>query len=88
MKVVIDISDKEYKYAVENKFLDLNGTHLGEIITNGVSLPKGHGRLIDADELKNETYTMTEWNGDVHQIIYKASLDDAPTVIPADKENE
>lgn len=45
---------------------------------------KGHGRLIDADKLKEETYTTTEWNGDVHQIIYRISLDDAPTIIERD----
>lgn len=37
-------------------------------------------RLIDADALKKELYTMTEWNGDVHRVIYEISIDDAPTV--------
>lgn len=37
-------------------------------------------RLIDADELKKEIYTMTEWNGDVHRVIYASSIDDAQTV--------
>ena len=37
-------------------------------------------RLIDADKLKQEVYTTTEWNGDVHRIIYETSVDKAPTV--------
>ena len=82
MQIVIDIPKEMYETIKD-------GTYCGSLyeeLKNGILLPKGHGRLIDADALKEETYTMTEWNGDVHQIIYKASLDDAPTIIEADKE--
>jgi hypothetical protein len=65
-------------------------------ISNGIPLPKGHGRLIDADALKksNEEYiiaypmdeeecmrnTMVRWIND--------DITDAPTIIEADKESE
>ena len=51
-------------------------------------LPKGHGRLIDADKLKNDTQTMTEWNGDVFRCVTERTIDLAPTIIEADKESE
>lgn len=94
MQIVIDIPD-EYKELFENdrckrKFDSLATNEFGYVLRNafknGILLPKGHGRLIDADALKEETYTMTEWNGDVHQIIYKASLDDALTIVEPYKE--
>ena len=51
-------------------------------IANGTPLPKGHGRLIDADALKNE------WKNGFHKKIVDALMDDAPTIIEADKEQE
>ena len=48
MKIVIDIPIEHYNHIVfENNGID----ELREIIRNGTPLPKGHGRLIDADEL-------------------------------------
>lgn len=44
--------------------------------------------MIDRRELKKDVYTTTEWNGDVHRIIYEASVDDAQTIIEADSEYE
>ena len=61
---------------------------LVECVRRGTPLPEGHGDLIDRRELKKDVYTTTEWNGDVHRIIYEASVDDAPTIIEADKESE
>ena len=58
------------------------------IRNGGVKLPKGHGDLIDRRELKKEVYTTTEWNGDIHRIIYEASIDDANPIIKAEKEGE
>ncbi len=53
-----------------------------EGVVNGTPLPKGHGRLIDADALKNE------WKNGFHKKIVDALMDDAPTIIEADKESE
>lgn len=49
---------------------------------NCTPLPKGHGRLIDADALKNE------WKNGFHKKIVDALMDDAPTIIEADTGEE
>lgn len=46
-------------------------------IRNGTVLPKGHGRLIDGDELRNK------W---IFGRQEKEEIDNAPTIIEADKE--
>ena len=58
-----------------------------EAIRNGTPLPKGHGRLIDADELKtiiqgNDVLTMTGFN------VRICDINATPTIIEADKEEE
>ena len=78
MQIVIDISEK-YK-----KLLD-SGEADGSIrksillaVVNGTPLPKGHGRLIDADKL---------WNAAYHDLdcdFYEA-FNLADTIIEADK---
>ena len=50
MKIVIDISDTKYKWIVNNPQTYTDELH--EAIRNGAPLPKGHGRLIDADEFQ------------------------------------
>ena len=67
-----------------------HGGVIGNAIKNGISLPKGHGRLIDADELRGdfvdgtEGYDCQTWKryeiGDI--------IDSAPTVIEADQKSE
>ena len=56
MKLIIDLPD-EVKTLFDNAdisdlrdFYDFNST-IGKAIKNGTPLPKGHGRLIDADAL-------------------------------------
>lgn len=65
----VDISRKTDFYSLTDKY---------------IVLPKGNGDLIDRRELKKEVYTTTEWNGDVHRIIYEASVDDAKPIIKAE----
>ena len=79
MKIVIDISEKTVNEIKDNAMFA--GTIPSEIlwditgaIVNGTPLPKGHGRLIDADDV-------TDFEG--HYITT-----DAPTIIEADKENK
>lgn len=50
-------------------------------------LPKGHGRLIDADELKKEYPHDTDWDYPVNTNSYVVeSIDNSHTIIEADKE--
>lgn len=51
-----------------------------ECIANGIPLPKGHGRLIDADALK-KAYKSGNW--DLHKV-----LDGAETIIEAESEDK
>lgn len=50
MKIVIDIPEETYNFIKENS----SGSTAHEAIKNGQPLPKGHGRLIDADEYSRE----------------------------------
>ncbi len=55
-------------------------------VKNGTPLPKGHGRLIDADRLKEEM------EKDVRKAMSFVDLTDfvwlAPTIVKVDKESE
>lgn len=85
MKIVIDIPDDSYEATCNGCMLPPDVENVVNAIKNGKPLKKGHGDLIDRRELKKEVYTTTEWNGDVHRIIYEASIDDAKPIIEADK---
>lgn len=80
MNLVIDIPEDAYKRTVfYREFRDLND-YVATIkaLEKGTSLPKGHGRLIDADELW-DLYHSNDYD------FYEA-LDSARTIIEADKE--
>ena len=99
MKLIIDIPEEVYEsvrydnrmfaYAVEDYIPEVDWA-----IKKGKSVPKGHGRLIDADAFlkDNDDYTgwilySKAWGGENG---YKDALEDlvaeAPTIIEADKE--
>ena len=83
MQMVIDIPDDVYN--------DMkNGKNITNIILNYTPLPKGHGRLIDADKMKNKMLyshdisAEIEMNGTEEFINY--IFNDAPTIIEAESE--
>ena len=95
MQIVIDIPEETYEYWKEHKHEYV----LAEAIANGTPLPKGHGDLIDRDELQNvcannQVDIMND--GDKNTLIIVDTDDNAwhdllsekyaPTVIPADNE--
>lgn len=86
MKYIIELPEEVYKRTIFYKeFHDLNDCVTTiKALEKAVPLPKEHGDLVDRRELKKEVYTATEWNGDIHRIIYEASVDDAPTIIEAE----
>lgn len=59
---------------------------LFQSVENGVALQKGHGRLIDANNLT----TITDIKEDGSEFTYVSynEIEDAPTIIEADKEDE
>ena len=95
IELVIKIDESEYiniKNAI-NSLIE-NGVERASMskvclaILDGTPLPKGHGRLIDADELKEYEQRWScdyESDGYSHVVEIK-DIDDAPTVIEANKE--
>lgn len=87
IELVIKIPEETYEYWKEHKYEYV----LSEAIANGVVLPKGHGRLIDADEqiFKIEEiyngYMLSE-DGGIVPNDFVEFLEEAPTIIEADKE--
>lgn len=74
MKLIIDINDEIYKEILIGK--DGWSNYVHGLIRTGTPLPKGHGRLIDADDLKRiGRYTHTN-----------TDIDNAPTIIEAESE--
>lgn len=89
MKIVIDIPDKVYEMVKMFGWEDREREWeiaFDKAIEYSIVLPKGHGRLIDADALFDE-YEKTGWfdNADRDDIAEKILLD-APTIIEADEE--
>ena len=87
MQIVIDISEEEYQTyinhteAILDASIPLVHQDLLRAVINGTPLPKGHGRLIDADALYNDLMFPNEQGSRT----FKEILDDAGTIIEADK---
>ena len=92
MRLVIDIPEEAYKTLLEEQRVP-NGLDLEYLVMHGTPIPKGHGRLIDADELKTLSYEvlvdtdnpnredgLSSANG-----VVEEDIDLAPTIIEADK---
>ena len=91
MRLVVDVDDQEYR-RIQNELDWKNGDRWYEesikAIHYGTPLPKGHGRLIDADELYLDIQTDEEMRLGEHLKWVKDRFDTAPTIIEADKESE
>ena len=86
MEIVIKIPEELYEaYKGRPPMLgDAGMDMIAQSIANGTPLPKGHGRLIDADAFGKELHRYTEAP---YQYALKV-FNDAPTIIEADKESE
>ena len=78
MKLIIDIDEEDYKNGTLVKYFNCYSKQLDEIIYNGTLLPKGHGRLIDAERYRNEMLASREFD-------FFKTLDMQPTIVEADK---
>ncbi len=81
MQIVIDISEEDYKWVCEQNM----GFELYRMIANGTPLPKGHGRLIDADSLDISGGFNGMRLSDKPLWIAENIIRCAPTIIEADK---
>jgi hypothetical protein len=88
IELVIKIPEEMMSYINKNEFNAISEAAYGSMamlaIQNGTPLPKGHGRLIDADELKEHKY---HDNHRYENAVAVAYIDWAPTIIEADKED-
>lgn len=88
MQLVINIDDKLYEIIKNPKKLETmyHAGRLCEAVRNGTPLPKGHGRLIDADKLE---YIKNDRPDEIgYHYVRKYNIDYAPTIIEADKINK
>ena len=99
MEIVIDIPKEMYSDIKDNSRFMLDYCDIvAEAIANGTPLPKGHGRLIDADmllseigELKQSPWYHADINGsylvrkDAVEMIEDLCVRNAPTIIEKDK---
>ena len=93
MQIVIDIPEEEYnecKMQVglmkqEGIIIESLNTALRIFVANGTPLPKGHGRLIDADVLMEKS-VLVNTDEDCYLYVMADDIADAPTIIEADKE--
>lgn len=81
MQIVIDIDEEDLRLIELHQPCELTEEYLETIfmkIENGTPLPKGHGRLIDADVLREEVYS---WGmNDYEPSDFTDAIDDAPTI--------
>ena len=85
MQILIDVPEEVYKKAKETHDVMCDSVWLG--IKYGTPLPKGHGRLIDADKLKHRYIASQGDTVDDKAWItaIRRSINEAPTIIEADK---
>lgn len=89
MQIVIDIPEEDYEgLKKKDEFNNMYLNHYEKLIVHGTPLPKGHGRLIDADKLKHRYIASQGDTVDDKAWItaIRRSINEAPTIIEADKE--
>ena len=83
-RIVIKLSERAYEFVQKNGLKDVFG--IDDAICNGVVLPKGCGRLIDADALKKEAVMYPTVGGAEVPLLDIMDVDSSPTIIEADTE--
>jgi hypothetical protein len=90
MQIVINISDTLYNTLLKNKGTDIeldfdDRLRLECAAENGLPLPKGHGRLIDVNQIVYEKDCI--WGSDgCCTTVSTPDIDATPTIIEADKD--
>ena len=85
---MIEIPDVDY-YDMINDGCIYN-YEIRKAIENGIPLPKGHGRLIDADKLGFTDFEILMCNGDYKEALKMLleKIDNAPTIIEAEMDTD
>ena len=83
MKLIIDMPEEEWLFT-KAKIVSEDDSYVDRAIANGIPLPKGHGRLIDADNIKSY---FSNKEGDAFTVFhFYDAIKNTPTIIEADKE--
>ena len=77
MQILINIPNFMYRHILKRH---VSKRTIARVFQNGVVLPKGHGRLIDADKLNRKSMNCATYPANF--------IDIAPTIIEADKEGK
>ena len=86
MQIVIDIPEEEYEEIIYSEDCGLHT--LTRAIANGTPLPKGHGKIIDVDDLLDRIClddTDENREDNVGEIVTLEDIDFIPAIIEADK---
>ena len=80
MKIVIEVPEEAYNTRQLLHYFGCYSDKLDLVIYKGTPLPEHHGRLVDADWIKNtlDIYVINEYNG---QFIRRNDIDSVPTII-------
>lgn len=81
---MIDIPEEEYERMKEKSMFGRVDVWK-QAIKNGVPLSKGHGDLIDRDDLLADSYCIDDWSGNEVNIVDVMTVKMADTIIKADK---
>lgn len=89
MQIVIEIPETLKKIAEEEDLKTFSHfmwyVTVMDAIKNGTPLPKGYGRLIDANELLNNLSNTAVYDDDYYYSIVYHAINAVPTIIEADK---
>lgn len=84
IELVMKIPNEEYEMIVNSEDCGLHT--LTRAIAHGTILPKGHGRLIDADKVENITWQEPYYHDALNVLSeVRDKVRELPTIIEADK---
>lgn len=87
IELVIKIPEDIYQYVMNTGTYGHYRFNSAKAIRNGTPLPKGHGRLIDADALKMGTRVCGDrYLSKTSLFVANKVIEQADTIIEADKE--
>ena len=87
MQIVIDIDENIYTRLFDNcknNLYDMRAVCYA--VRKGTIIPKGHGRLIDESDI--EWAKFKSKYSEYDELVHWEDIEDAPTIISADKEAE
>jgi len=94
IKLIIEIDNSIYDICKSVRDLpldenDIMSSLIMQSVANGTPLEKGHGRLIDADKYRHMWVdTFDSCYGNACSKLFKDSVDNADTIIEADKRGD